>query len=72
MEFQKKILALIKSGVMPALGCTEPGAVHWAAAYAGQVLGDSPVRVWKSVLIRMCIKMAWLSAFPVPERSGLR
>ena len=49
MEFQKKILALIKSGVMPALGCTEPGAVALAAAYAGQVLGDSPVRVEISV-----------------------
>ena len=49
MEFQKKILALIKSGVMPALGCTEPGAVALAAAYAGQVLGESPVRVEISV-----------------------
>jgi L-cysteine desulfidase len=49
MDFQDKILTLIKSGVMPALGCTEPGAVALASAYAGQALGESPVRVEISV-----------------------
>ena len=49
MSFQDEILALIKSGVMPALGCTEPGAVALAAAYAGQVLGEIPERVEISV-----------------------
>lgn len=49
MDFQDKIYALIKSGVMPALGCTEPGAVALAAAYAGQALGEIPVRVEISV-----------------------
>lgn len=45
MDFQEKILSVIKSGVMPALGCTEPGAVALAAAYAGQALGEVPERV---------------------------
>lgn len=50
MSFQDEILALIKSGVMPALGCTEPGAVALAAAYAGQALGEeTPRRIEVSV-----------------------
>ena len=27
MNFKDEVIALIRSGVMPALGCTEPGAV---------------------------------------------
>ncbi|HWQ62564.1 MAG TPA: L-serine ammonia-lyase, iron-sulfur-dependent, subunit alpha [Negativicutes bacterium] len=38
-------IELIKAGVMPALGCTEPGAVALAAAYARQALGEDPVEV---------------------------
>jgi len=45
MNFHDEILALIKTGVMPALGCTEPGAVALAAAYAGHALGEKPVKV---------------------------
>ena len=33
----------IHAGIKPALGCTEPGAVALAAAYAGKELGDGPV-----------------------------
>ena len=39
MNFKDEVIALIRSGVMPALGCTEPGAVALAAAYAGKELG---------------------------------
>jgi len=49
MIIQDEMLALIQSGVMPALGCTEPGAVALAAAYAGQALGEKPLRVEVSV-----------------------
>ena len=49
MKFQDEMIALIKAGVIPALGCTEPGAVALAAAYAGQALGETPVRVEVSV-----------------------
>lgn len=43
MKSQAEILALITSGVMPALGCTEPGAVALAVAHARQALGEKPV-----------------------------
>ena len=49
MIIQDEMIALIKAGVIPALGCTEPGAVALAAAYAGQALGEIPVRVEVSV-----------------------
>ena len=49
MIIQDEMIALIKAGVIPALGCTEPGAVALAAAYAGQALGETPVRVEVSV-----------------------
>lgn len=39
MKSQEEILALIRAGVIPALGCTEPGAVALAAAYAQHALG---------------------------------
>lgn len=49
MKFQDEILALIKSGVMPALGCTEPGAVALASAYAAQALGEKIEKIEVSV-----------------------
>lgn len=50
MDFQQEALALIHSGVMPALGCTEPGAVALAAAHAAHALhGQKPLRVDVSV-----------------------
>ncbi|KYZ78090.1 serine dehydratase [Anaerosporomusa subterranea] len=39
MKSQEQVLAFIRAGVMPALGCTEPGAVALAVAYAQQALG---------------------------------
>ena len=36
MKFRDEVITLIQAGVKPALGCTEPGAVALAAAYAGQ------------------------------------
>ena len=42
MNYQEELLAVIRSGVIPALGCTEPGAVALASAYAGQTLGTEP------------------------------
>lgn len=43
------VIRLIKAGVMPALGCTEPGAVALAAAYARNALGAAPATVNVSV-----------------------
>lgn len=49
MKSQEEIIALIRAGVMPALGCTEPGAVALAAAYARQALGIDPDQITVSV-----------------------
>ena len=40
MKLMDEVIALIQAGVKPALGCTEPGAVALAAAYASQALGE--------------------------------
>ena len=46
MKFRDEVITLIQAGVKPALGCTEPGAVALAAAYAGQALGaEIPTKV---------------------------
>ena len=50
MKFRDEVITLIQAGVKPALGCTEPGAVALAAAYAGQALGtEIPTKVEVSV-----------------------
>lgn len=50
MKSQEEVIALIRAGVMPALGCTEPGAVALAAAYARKALGiDVPDQITVSV-----------------------
>lgn len=38
MKSPEQLLVFIRAGIMPALGCTEPGAVALAAAYAQQAL----------------------------------
>ena len=47
MEMDTKIAGnvaeWIRAGIKPALGCTEPGAVALAAAYAGKELADGSV-----------------------------
>lgn len=43
IEMAKNVAEWIHAGIKPALGCTEPGAVALAAAYAGKELGEGPV-----------------------------
>ena len=38
----EEIIALIKREVVPAIGCTEPGAVALCTAYAAEALGERP------------------------------
>lgn len=50
MKNPELIFSLMQSGVLPALGCTEPGAVALAAAYAGSRLGgELPEKIEVSV-----------------------
>ena len=41
----EQIIALIKREVVPAIGCTEPGAVALCTAYAVEALGERPERI---------------------------
>ncbi|WP_371371879.1 serine dehydratase subunit alpha family protein [Sporomusa aerivorans] len=43
MKHYQEVIGLIRAGVIPALGCTEPGAVALAAAYAKQAFGDMDI-----------------------------
>ena len=42
---RQAILALLHQEVVPALGCTEPIALAYAAARAREVLGAEPDRI---------------------------
>lgn len=44
-EQYAKYLAILKEELVPALGCTEPIAIAYAAATAREVLGDFPVKL---------------------------
>ena len=62
-------LAILKSELVPALGCTEPIAVAYAAAKAAEVLGTRPERaeLWCSGNIVKNVK-----GVVVPKTGGLK
>ena len=41
-ELYGKYIQVLKEELVPALGCTEPIAVAYTAAYARNVLGEEP------------------------------
>lgn len=45
LNTRKRIIALIKREVVPAMGCTEPAAVSLAVARATEVLGAMPEKI---------------------------
>ena len=65
-ESYKKIL---ESELLPALGCTEPGAIAYAAAQAGILLGEMPdsLELWCSGNIVKNVK-----GVIVPNSGGMR
>ena len=44
-ELRDKIIALVKSEVVPAVGCTEPIAVALCVCKAVELLGSVPERI---------------------------
>lgn len=60
---------ILKSELQPAMGCTEPISIAYAAAYARRVLGKQPehYEVWCSGNIIKNVK-----AVTVPQTNGLR
>ena len=62
-------VAILKEELVPAMGCTEPIAVAYAAAKARQTLGEMPVRmsVWASPNIIKNVK-----SVIVPNTGSLR
>ncbi|MCR4675305.1 MAG: L-serine ammonia-lyase, iron-sulfur-dependent, subunit alpha [Lachnospiraceae bacterium] len=45
----KSYIALLKKELIPAMGCTEPIALAYAAAYARETLGELPTHIHASV-----------------------
>ena len=44
MRQWEHFIAIIKKEVQPALGCTEPTSIAYAAAHAARLLGKKPER----------------------------
>ena len=44
-DLRERIISLVKSEVVPAVGCTEPVAVALAVAKATEMLGQTPANI---------------------------
>lgn len=69
-RYQSQILELLKSEVVPAMGCTEPIAVALAAAKAKELLGTEPTHIKVSVS-RNILKNAMGVGIPGTGMRGL-
>ena len=56
-------LQILKEELIPAMGCTEPIAIAYAAAKAREVLGQLPGSVWLGVSNNIIknVKRRWKS-----------
>ena len=66
---RKQIIALVQREVIPAIGCTEPIAVAYAAAVAVQALGEKPESVEVNVSANIIKNV---KSVVVPCTGGLR
>lgn len=64
-----QFIAILKEELVPAMGCTEPISIAYAAAKARQTLGDTPVRA-KLEVSGNIVKNA--KSVIVPHTGGLR
>ena len=65
-ERRARIISLIKSEVVPAIGCTEPIAVALCVAKASRMLGCEPERI-TATLSANIIKNAMGVGIPAPK-----
>ena len=68
-EQYAQFVAILKEELVPAMGCTEPISIAYAAAKARQTLGDTPVRA-KLEVSGNIVKNA--KSVTVPHTGGLR
>lgn len=68
-EIQEQYVKILKEELVPAMGCTEPIAIAYAAAKAKAVLGEEPIRAEVEVSGNI-IKNA--KSVTVPHTGGLR
>lgn len=66
---QKQVVQILHEELLPAMGCTEPIAIAYAAAVARETLGKAPTRVEISVSGNI-IKNA--KSVVVPNTNGLK
>ena len=66
---QKQVVQILHEELLPAMGCTEPIAIAYAAAVARETLGKAPARVEISVSGNI-IKNA--KSVVVPNTNGLK
>ena len=50
-DVYQKYVSVLEEELLPAMGCTEPIAIAYAAAKAREVLGDVPERVFLAALL---------------------
>ena len=67
-EMKKHYLEILKDELIPAMGCTEPISVAYAAALARKVLGELPLRVQLTVSANIIKNV---KSVVVPNTGGL-
>ena len=67
-EMKKHYLEILKDELIPAMGCTEPISVAYAAALARKVLGELPSRVQLTVSANIIKNV---KSVVVPNTGGL-
>ena len=68
-EIKKRYLEILKDELIPAMGCTEPISLAYAAALARKILGDIPSRTVLKVSANIIKNV---KSVVVPNTGGLR
>ena len=68
-EIKKRYLEILKDELIPAMGCTEPISLAYAAALAKKILGEMPVRTVLKISANIIKNV---KSVVVPNTGGLR